>query len=109
FKRIEEATASSLATPKKSNVPLIWGTKNIGLGLLKALRSRQLIVFDAAMVNEEVQVPTDNGHLIICEDGNEHAQVIAANYAYALGAGLLIVPQFDKERAKVLLHHLYGL
>jgi hypothetical protein len=35
-------------------------------------------------------------HLVVCEDGDELAQVIAANCAFALNAGLQLIPAIDE-------------
>jgi hypothetical protein len=43
-------------------------------------------------------VPPKSNHLVVCEDGDELAQVIAANYAFAMGAGLSAVSAHWTER-----------
>jgi hypothetical protein len=62
--------------------PLMWGRDRVGVGLLKALRSRSKIVFsDNPSPNNHV--PPKSDHLVVCEDGDDLSQVIAANYAFA--------------------------
>lgn len=46
--------------------------------------------------------------MVICESGDDHAQVIAANYAYSLGAGLLIINSLDKDEAASICEEFYG-
>jgi hypothetical protein len=88
--------------------PLIWGRDRIGIGLLKALRFRTNIEFlDAASPIESV--PSKSGHLVVCEAGENLSEVIAANYAYALGAGLCIVPEVDRNTAEEILERLYSV
>ena len=85
-----------------------WGRDRIGVGLLKALRAKQNIVFEDKPSPHE-WVPSKSGHMVICEDGNELAQVIAANYAFALDAGLFIIPEVDNDLAEDLLEAFYKL
>lgn len=87
---------------------LQWGHDRIGLGLLKALREKRQIVFTMPESPQE-SVPSISGHLVVCEDRDELAQVIAANYAFSLGAGLCLIPTVDEEDAKLLLERFYGL
>src|SRR5258708_2686518 len=90
------------------NKPLEWGRDRIGIGLLKALYDRCAIVFgDDPSPNEGV--PSNSGHFVVCEDGEELSQVIAANYAFALNAGLILIPEVDKELATSLLEHFYTI
>jgi hypothetical protein len=77
--------------------PLTWGKDRIAVGLLKALRARRSIVFTDEPSPVE-SVPSLSGHLVVCEQGEELAEVIAANYAYALRAGLFLIPKFARRR-----------
>jgi hypothetical protein len=53
-------------------------------------------------------VPTMSGHLVVCEDDDDLAQVIAANYAYAIGAGMCLIPSVPKEDAESILESFYS-
>src|SRR5204862_354196 len=44
-----------------------------------------------------------------CEEGEDIAQVIAANYAFALGAGLVVIPEVSRELAESILERFYSL
>src|SRR4051794_29981607 len=66
---------------------LTWGRDRIGVGLLKALLAGQNIVFEDKPAPYD-WLPSKSGHMVICEEGEELAEVIAANYAFALDAGL---------------------
>lgn len=88
--------------------PLIWGRDRIGLGLLKALRFRRSIVFEDAASPIE-NVPSRSGHLVVCEEGNDLSQVIAANYAFALGAGLCVIPEVAEPTSEQILENFYSL
>lgn len=87
---------------------LKWGRDNIGVGLLTALRNNQLLEFsdDAETRNAEVK---GKGHLVVCEAGEQLSEVIAANYAFALDADLVMIPKIDRDTAENLTEELYSL
>ena len=97
-----------LPVRKPDKDPLEWGKDRIGIGLLKALRARRSIVFNDNPSPAELITPK-GGHLVVCEEGDEVAQVIAANYAFATGAGLQLIPQTKTERAEQILEEFYGI
>jgi hypothetical protein len=101
---------STLLLPirKLDKEPLVWGKDRIGIGLLKALRARCSIVFTDNPSPTE-SIPPKGDHLIVCEEGDELAQVIAANLAFATGAGLHLIPETDQERAEQILEQFYGI
>jgi hypothetical protein len=88
--------------------PLFWGADNLAYGLLTALREQRSIAFGPHS-SPALPVQTRSGHWVVCEAGDEHAQVIAANYAYSLGAGLCMVPKVDRRHAEDLLETFYSL
>lgn len=85
-----------------------WGRDRIGVGLLKALRAGTTIVFEDRPSPDEA-VPSRSGHMVLCEAGEDLSEVIAANYAFALGAGLKVIPAVAAERARAIMDQLYGL
>jgi hypothetical protein len=85
---------------------LVWGNDRIGIGLLKALRAGQDIRFEDKPSPDE-WVASKNGHLVVCEQGEEISEVIAANYAYALGAGLFMIPEVDRDQVDDILEAFY--
>jgi hypothetical protein len=91
---------------RHDSMPLPWGHDRIGIGLLKALRLRREISFDDSFSPVE-DVPTISGHLVVCEDGDDMAQVIAANYAHALGAGLSLIPEVAEQISEQILDDFY--
>jgi hypothetical protein len=99
--------ASLIQVQRKSGA-LRWGRDRIGIGLLKALRAGQSIIFEERP-SEYDWIPSESGHMVVCEEGEELAQVIAANYAFALNAGLFLIPEVDKDRAEDLLEAFYKL
>jgi hypothetical protein len=95
--------------PDRAERPrLIWGRDRIGLGLLTALYSGQLIEF-ADKESLRDPLPSKSGHLVICEAHEPLSEVIAANYAYALNAGLHIFDETDEVEGKALLEALYSI
>lgn len=88
--------------------PLTWGQDRIGVGLLKALREKRGIVFSDEPSPDE-DVPPKSGHLVVCEQGEPLAEVIAANYAYALRAGLCLIPEISRDLCDALLEQFYSL
>jgi hypothetical protein len=82
--------------------PLQWGRDRIGIGLLKALRGRSRIVFsDNSSPTDNVSPTSD--HVVVCEQNDGLSQVIAANYAFALGAGLHLIPGIDGPSSERIL------
>lgn len=84
-----------------------WGRTRIGVGLLEALRNGQQIEF----YDEVSPAITLTGakHLVVCEAGEDLSEVIAANYAFALDADLVVFPTIDKAVAEDLTEELYSL
>lgn len=95
---------------KEKPIPsrLAWGRTNIGVGLLKALQNNQLLEFtdDVDVENAELN---GKDHLVVCEAGKPLSEVIAANYAYALDADFVLIPEVDKDIAEKLTEDLYSL
>jgi hypothetical protein len=90
------------------NSPLKWGKEAIGLGLLQALYERRMIEFgDYPSPTDSVKSRSD--HLVICEVGEPLSEVIAANYAYSIGAGLHLIGETDEAECKSLLDSYYGI
>jgi hypothetical protein len=87
---------------------LHWGCDRIGIGLLKALRAGQSITFEERSSGYD-WISSETGHMVVCEESEELAQLIAANYAFALNAGLFLIPEVDRDRAEDLLEAFYKL
>lgn len=98
---------SGLVRPLKRE-PLPWGIDNLAYGLLTALREQRSIAF-GTHTSPSLPISSRSGHWVICEAGDEHAQVIAANYAYSLDAGLCLIPEVESSEAEDLLEAFYSL
>lgn len=88
--------------------PLRWGCDAIGAGMLRALYEGRLIEFDDGTSSSSV-VSGKSNHLVICEAGEPLSEVIAANYAFALGAGLVTIPKVDAVEAAEILEAYYSI
>ncbi|MCQ8895240.1 hypothetical protein NQT62_02155 [Limnobacter humi] len=87
---------------------LSWGYDNLAYGLLTALRQQRSIHF-VEKPSPSIPISSPSGHWVFCETGDDHAQVVAANYAHSLDAGLCLIPKIDKRQAEALLESFYSL
>lgn len=87
---------------------LRWGADRLGPGLLKALYAGQLIEFGEEPSPVEPVLGRSN-HVVVCEAGEPLSEVIAANYAFALGAGLHLIDGTSEVEAESLLDLLYDI
>jgi hypothetical protein len=99
---------NALHDGRTTSIPLHWGNDRIGIGLLKALRTKTTIAFEDHPSPIE-NVPAKSAHLVVCEDGDELSQVIAANYAFALRAGLFLIQEVDGAITDGLLEAFYSV
>ncbi|WP_093760377.1 hypothetical protein [Tardiphaga sp. OK245] len=88
--------------------PLAWGRDRIGIGLLRALREKRSIIFEDKM-SPPGEVEARSGHLVVCEVGDDISQVIAANYAYSLRAGLILIRETKRDEIDRILERFYSL
>lgn len=105
---IGDALPQDVEELKKNSDPLRWGRERIGVGLLRALREKRILEITSDTSPTE-NVPSISGHLVVVEAGETLSEVIAANYAYALGAGIHFIPEIDTQLSKELLERLYKL
>ncbi len=95
-----------LAKKGSKDGTLLWGRDRIGLGLLQALHAGKAIEFSDSP-SENARVPSESGHLVVCEEGDELAQVIAATYAFSIGAGFQLIPKLPDEDTEQILERFY--
>lgn len=91
----------------KSGAPVQVNRKSIGPALLLALRAKRQLEFvdDAPEIR---RVPGTATHLVVCEDENLLTQVIAANYAFAVGAGLQLISSPNESFVEDISERFYG-
>ncbi len=94
--------------PRVDSDPILCGADRLGKALLKALRENRMIRFIVGP-SEHLTLDSISGHVVVCEDGHDLSQVIAANYAYALGASLVVIPKLPGTRRNLLLEQFYSL
>jgi hypothetical protein len=104
----DEVIAAGIANRRIHAEPLYWSRTHVGVGVLQALRSRRRISF-AEMQPPRTSIDMDSSHIVVCEDGDAHSQVIAAVYALSIDAGLCVIPEFPRDEAENVLEALYGL
>jgi hypothetical protein len=76
--------------------------------MLRALYARTEIAFSNNFSRVEY-VDGKSDHLVVCESGNDLSQVIAANYAFYLRAGLYLIPDIDDQESEQILEAFYKL
>jgi hypothetical protein len=104
----DDVQSFSESGPLLKTPPLIWGRNRIGIGLLKALRAGTFIEFTDTL-SPPGSVPPKSDHLVVCEEGEDLSEVIAANYAYALRAGLCLIPEVNRTKSEAMLERFYSL
>lgn len=95
---------TGVTAPKGS---LVWGMEAIGVGVLKAMYAGVDIEFSEGANVERVH-GTRSDHLVVIEAGELHSEVIAANYAFSIGAGLAIIPAIPDEAAEEIIEDFYS-
>lgn len=103
----DEAIAAGIANRRIAGEPLYWSRTYIGVGVLEALRSHRRIAF-ADMQPPRTNIDMESSHIVVCEDGDAHSQVIAAAYALSIDAGLCVIPEFPRDEADDMLEALWG-
>ena len=68
----------------------------------------QLIAFENG-ASPVQPVASRSGHVVVCEAGEPLSEVIAANYAFALDAGLHIIDETDELERRQLLESDYSI
>lgn len=104
-----EATAALKGWTKAPKEILAWGSENLGVGLLIARRSKKLLQ-TAEGVSPTTSFVSGGAHLLIaCETGNELAQIVASNLAFATDAAFLVLPQLTDEERDQWLEEIYAI
>jgi hypothetical protein len=105
---VDEVIAAGIANRRIAGEPLYWSRTHIGVGVLQALRSQRRISFGDKQP-PRTNIDMESSHIVVCEDGDAHSQVIAAAYALSIDAGLCVFPECPRDEADDLLEALYGL
>ncbi|MDO9118085.1 MAG: hypothetical protein Q7U39_09020 [Nitrospira sp.] len=102
----QEALKGWTKGPKKR---LVWGSDNLGIGVLLARRSKKLLDTTTAESHTTDFVASGTHLLIICERGNPLAEVIASNMAFATDASFLTHPKLPDSEQTEWLEEIYAL
>jgi hypothetical protein len=87
---------------------MIWGNDNLGVGLLLARRQKKRLQTGKEFSSTELFVSGGTHFLIACEAGNELAQIVASNLAFATCATFLVIPQLTHEEREEWLTEIYS-
>ena len=94
---------------KPPNEALSWGPTNLGVGLYRARVERKQLSLDLA-TSPTVDHCTAGTHLLVaCERGDDLAEVLASNLAFASGASFAVFPGLIDEQRDEWLEDLYAL
>lgn len=104
----EDITSVAVDPRRVTRPELMWGRDRIGLGVLTALYSGRLIAF-SDVDSPRDSVPSKSEHLVVCEADDPLSEVIAANYACSMNAGLHIFDEGCKIEARKLLEDYYSI
>ena len=86
---------------------LHWERNNIGVGLLNALNQKKQIVFTDQ--DKSISATENHSeHLVVVEEGNLLSEVIAANYAYSIGADICSIPEVSEDDADIICERFYS-
>lgn len=95
-----------------TNVPsekMQWGDDNLGIGLLLARRAKKQLQTSVGQSLTTTFVPGSRSLLVVCEDGEELAQISASCFAFATGGAFLVIPRLMPEERDEWLEELYAL
>jgi hypothetical protein len=109
IERAEEVEDRLGLKPGDSENMLRWGQERIAVGLLRAKQGRKRLVVDLEESPEITYVGGTSGHLVICEDQDDVAAVIAANYAFSIGAGLILIPSYSRDMVDDINEEFYTI
>lgn len=105
---LQDVPALAVSDAVRDAAPLVWGHDRLGLGVLTAMNDGRLLEF-ADVASPRAPIASRSGHLVVCEAGHALTEVIAANYAYSMGAGLHVIDETDDDECDQLMEAFYGI
>ncbi len=104
------AAASALrGLVKGPSEQMLWGDSNLGVGLLLARRAKKQLQTSPESSSCISFVPGGRHLLVVCEDGDELAQISASCFAFATDAAFIVIPRLEKIERDEWLDDLYAL
>jgi len=89
---------------------LRWGRTNLGVGLYRARQERKELLLDLEPSPDGPDLVEAGTHLLVaCERGNDLAEVVASNLAFACGASFMVFPELVEEDRDNWLEEIYTL
>lgn len=104
----EQVEAALKGWTKRPKEELVWGRKNIGVGLLIARRSKKYLRINDGESPITTLVSNGEPLLIVCEDGDELAQVLASNLAFAMNAAFSVMSGLPPNVTHSWLEEIYA-
>jgi hypothetical protein len=105
----EEAQAALKGWTKGPSERLVWGSNNLGVGLLLARRSKKSLQTTEGLSPTTTFISNGTHLLIVCETGDDLAEVTASNLAFATDAAFLTIPQLPDSERDEWLEQIYAL
>jgi hypothetical protein len=105
----EDHVAALRGVVKRPATALEWGPDNLGVGLYQARLRRQEFCPVLAQSPDSSVVEGGNHLLVACERGNDLAEVLASNLAFASGASLALFPELSEDERDAWMEEIYAL
>ena len=94
---------------KRPATALEWGPDNLGAGLYQA-RLRRQELRPVLEQSPDLNIVEAGGHLLVaCERGNDYAEVLASNLAFASGASFALFQELSEDERDGWLEEIYAL
>jgi hypothetical protein len=94
---------------KRSPNALPWGRDNLGVGLHVARMEGRELQTDLVSSPEQVVVEAGTHLLVACERGDDLAEVVASNFAFACGASFALFQELPEDEREDWLEELYAI
>lgn len=104
----DHAQALRQVVTRPKNV-LRWGPDNLGVGLYLARLENKELLPDLES-SPSLDLVKAGAHLLVaCERGDNLAEVLASNLAFACGASFAVIPELPEEDREAWLDDIYAL
>lgn len=107
--RYEDHVVALRGVVKQPASALEWGPDNLGVGLYQARLRRQEFRPVLPQSPDLSVVQAGNHLLVACERGDDMAEVLASNLAFASGASFALFPELSEDERDAWLEEIYAL
>lgn len=94
---------------KRPTKVLRWGPTHLGVGLYRARLERKEFLPDLASSPRADLVEAGTHLLVACERGDDLAEILGSNLAFACGASFVVFPELPEDDRDDWLEELYAL